>query len=134
MVTPSVYSIYTHEGPVSIRRRALAVADGGELNKSKETTFLEGFAPLAYNGGEMGDRLHLAFVSDGTEQVVGVCLHTQSGIIVGEVFGNADETVIRTQVARILSLDSDGSAFPLVSTYDPIIGQLQAHHPGLRPS
>ncbi len=40
---------------------------------------------------------------------------------------------MRAQVARILSLDVDGSNFPAVGARDPVIGSLQARYPGLRP-
>ncbi len=62
----------------------------GPYSLASSTIFLEGFAPLAYNGGGMEDHLHLGFVADGTEQVAGVCLHAQGDIIVGEVFGEAE--------------------------------------------
>ena len=62
----------------------------------------------------MADHLHLAFVADGSEQIAGVCLRAQDSTIVGEIVGEADPTVVRSQVARILSLDIDGSDWPRV--------------------
>jgi DNA-3-methyladenine glycosylase II len=47
--------------------------------------------------------------------------------------GGADARVAVTQVARILSLDHDGEAFLRVGERDPVIGRLQAAHPGQRP-
>ena len=32
--------------------------------------------------------------------------------VVGDVYGSADPEIVRRQVARILSLDMDGSGFP----------------------
>jgi DNA-3-methyladenine glycosylase II len=40
---------------------------------------------------------------------------------------------VRSQVARMLSLDVDGSGFPRVGERDPVVAGLQARHPGLRP-
>jgi hypothetical protein len=40
---------------------------------------------------------------------------------------------VREQVARILSLDVDGTGFPEVGRRDPVVGGLQARWPGLRP-
>jgi DNA-3-methyladenine glycosylase II len=40
---------------------------------------------------------------------------------------------IRAQVARILSLDVDGSGFPAVGERDPVVAGLQRRYPGLRP-
>jgi DNA-3-methyladenine glycosylase II len=62
-----------------------------------------------------------------------VCLRQPDGAVVGEVFGEADPDATREQVARILSLDVDGSGFPEVGRRDPVVGGLQARWPGLRP-
>jgi DNA-3-methyladenine glycosylase II len=40
---------------------------------------------------------------------------------------------IRDQVARILSLDLDGSGFAAVGRADPVVAGLQRRYPGLRP-
>jgi DNA-3-methyladenine glycosylase II len=94
--------------------------------------FLEGFAPAAYESATPG-HLHLAFVADGGAAVAGVCVRAEGGVVAGEIVGEADPGVVRAQVARILSLDVDGSGFPAVGARDPVIGRLQAHYPGLRP-
>ncbi len=94
--------------------------------------FLEGFAPAAYESATPG-HLHLAFVTDGGAAVAGLCVRAEGGVVAGEIVGEADPGVVRAQVARILSLDVDGSGFPAVGARDPVIGRLQAHYPGLRP-
>jgi DNA-3-methyladenine glycosylase II len=40
---------------------------------------------------------------------------------------------IRSQVERVLSLDVDGTDFPAVAQRDPVVRNLQARYPGLRP-
>ena len=72
--------------------------------------FLEGFAPAAYDGGEMAGHLHFAFVADSSEQIAGVCLRAQDSTLVGEVVGEADPTVVHAQVARIRQQTFDGHA------------------------
>ena len=94
--------------------------------------FLEGFAPAAYERATPG-HLHLAFVADGGAAVAGVCVRAEGGVVAGEIVGEADPGVARAQVARILSLDVDGSDFPAVGARDPVVGRLQARYPGLRP-
>jgi DNA-3-methyladenine glycosylase II len=42
-------------------------------------------------------------------------------------------TAIRDQVARILSVDVDGSGFAAVGSADPVVAGLQRRYPGLRP-
>ncbi len=107
----------------------------GPYSLESSVRFLEGFAPAAYEGDDM-DRLHLAFVADGLsghEQVAGVSLRQEDGVVIGEVFGEADVSVVERQVARILSLNVDGNGFPEVAGRDPVVGRLQRRYPGLRP-
>jgi DNA-3-methyladenine glycosylase II len=104
----------------------------GPFSLAASAAFLEGFSPAAYRGAEAG-HLHLAFVPDGEEAAAGVCLRQPEGAVVGEVFGEADPEAVREQVARILSLDVDGTGFPEVGRRDPVIGRLQGRWPGLRP-
>ena len=104
----------------------------GPFSLAASAAFLEGFAPAAHRGGEPG-HLHLAFVVEGGEAAAGVCLRQPDGAVAGEVFGDADPAAARDQVARILSLDVDGGAFPEVGRRDPVVGRLQEHWPGLRP-
>lgn len=104
----------------------------GPFSLGASAAFLEGFSPAAYRGAGEG-HLHLAFVPDGEEAAAGVCLRQPDGVVVGEVFGEADPDAVREQVARILSLDVDGSGFPEVGRRDPVVGELQGRWPGLRP-
>ncbi|MFH8596895.1 DNA-3-methyladenine glycosylase family protein [Streptomyces rimosus] len=43
------------------------------------------------------------------------------------------QLIIRDQLARILSLDVDGSGFPGLAVGDPVVSRLMAEYPGLRP-
>jgi DNA-3-methyladenine glycosylase II len=104
----------------------------GPFSLGASAAFLEGFSPAAYRGVADG-HLHLAFVPDGEEAAGGVCLRQPEGVVLGEVFGAADPEAVREQVARILSLDVDGSGFPEVGRRDPVVGGLQGRWPGLRP-
>jgi DNA-3-methyladenine glycosylase II len=104
----------------------------GPFSLAASAAFLEGFSPAAHRAAGEG-HLHLAFVPDGEEAAAGVCLRQPDGAVVGEVFGEADPDATREQVARILSLDVDGTGFPEVGRRDPVVGGLQARWPGLRP-
>src|SRR5215210_4265702 len=104
----------------------------GPYSFGASVRFLEGFAPAAY-GGDRSGHLHLAFVADGGEEVAVVCVMEEGGVILGEVSGGAEVGVVRRQVERILSLDVDGRGFPEVGERDPVVGELQARYPGLRP-
>ena len=105
----------------------------GPYSLAASARFLEGFAPAVYDGGGV-DHLRLAFVADGGDEVVGVHVYEEGGVVVGEVYGGgAGVEVVRQQVARILSLDVDGSGFPKVGEEDPVVGRLRSRYPGLRP-
>jgi DNA-3-methyladenine glycosylase II len=81
--------------------------------------------------------MRLAFCLDGYQQQVGVEVRQDgaSREVHCTVRGPADISVdsVRSQVARVLSLDYDGAQFLLVGDRDPVIGRLQAAAPGLRP-
>ncbi len=90
-------------------------------------------------GGSLGappwdGAMRLAFAVDGFAGHAGVLLRERSdGTIEGQVQGGCDLATVRTQVARILSLDHDGRAWLEVGEADPVIGRLQREHPGVRP-
>ena len=117
----------------STLKQQFEIAPRGPYSLAASIDFLSGFAPAAHKAAETANHLHLAFVADGSEQSVGVCLREEDGTVIGEMYGEASKDVVRKQVARILSLDIDGSDFSTVGEHDPVVGKLQARYPGLRP-
>jgi DNA-3-methyladenine glycosylase II len=107
----------------------------GPFSLQSSARFLEGFAPAAHEQGGAEGHVHLAFVVDGVERSAAVCLRQEGERVVGEIVEGraADRERIRTQVARILSLDIDGTGFAEVGRRDPVVGKLQKEFPGLRP-
>src|SRR5437588_8599243 len=114
-------------------RSQFKITPRGPFSLAESTSFLEGFAPASYKGADARDHLHFAFVADGSEQAVGVCLWDEEGIVHGEIYGEADTEVVRKQVERVLSLDVDGTSFPEVGKRDPVVAKMQERYPGLRP-
>ena len=53
--------------------------------------------------------------------------------VVVETYGEAAPGVVRGQVERVHSLDTDGRGFAEVGERDPDVGRLQDRYPGLRP-
>lgn len=104
----------------------------GPYSLAASIKFLEGFAPAAYEG-HRACTLRLAFVADGGGDAAGVVVRSEGEVIAGEIYGGADPGTVKEQVARILSLDVDGSGFPEVGVRDPVVGELQKRYPGLRP-
>jgi DNA-3-methyladenine glycosylase II len=111
------------------------ITPDGPFSLTASTRFLEGFAPAAHTPGPAG-HLHLAFTveRDGWAPA-GVCVRQQApgADVTAEVEGRADPDAVRAQVARILSLDVDGTGFAGVGRRDPAVAELQARYPGLRP-
>ncbi len=80
--------------------------------------------------------MRLAFCVDGDDyrHQVGVAVTQDADATVhGAVVGDADLDTVRAQVARVLSLDHDARAFVQISERDPVMAQLLAAAPGLRP-
>src|ERR1700722_9406906 len=80
----------------------------------------------------------MAFPAEGTWQTVGVRVREHPDGVEYEVLSPAAPdgellAALRAQVARILSLDVDGSGFPAVGERCPVIAGLQRRYPGLRP-
>ena len=109
----------------------------GPFALASSITFLKGFTPASYEGAS--DRtLELAFPVDNDWRSVGVRVHEHPQGVTGEIIGpQAPDRklteAVRSQVARILSLDVDGSGFPEVGRRDPVVAGLQKRYPGLRP-
>jgi len=80
--------------------------------------------------------MRLAFCLDGYGAQAGVeVTQDDAGLVRCAVHGKgeADVEAVRRQVARVLSLDHDGTEFTRIGERDPVIGRLQAAAPGLRP-
>lgn len=90
------------------------------------------FEPVRHNWQEAG-AVRMTFLLDGTFAPVGVDLRYENGELRGEVAGTSDLAAVEGQVARVFSLDVDGSTYPEIGRRDPAIGRLMEALPGLRP-
>ena len=109
----------------------------GPFSLAASTRFLEGFAPAAFDESA-GQPLELAFSVEGSWETVGVRVREHADGVAGEIVSPAAPgpgllAAVRDQVARILSLDVDGTGFSAVGERDPVVGGLQRRYPGLRP-
>ncbi|MBS2548582.1 DNA-3-methyladenine glycosylase 2 family protein [Catenulispora sp. NL8] len=109
----------------------------GPFSLAPSLAFLEGFTPASYQPGS-DPALKLAFPIEGSWQTVGVRVREHAGGVRGEVLSPQPSEkklteAVRAQVARILSLDVDGSGFPDVGRRDKVVAGLQQRYPGLRP-
>ena len=109
---------------------AFEIEPRGEFSLAASTRFLEGFAPASYRGGKV---LRLAFPVEGDWATAGVAVRQRpDGVVVAEVAGG-EPPGLRDQLARILSLDVDGTGFTAVRERDPVVDKLAHEYDGLRP-
>ncbi len=117
----------------------------GPFSLAASTRFLEGFTPASYDHGP-DDVLRLAFPADDNQHVVGCALTQGEGAdaaVTADITlrtgqdasaaSQAQRMAVHAQIARILSLDVDGTGFPAVGDRDRVAAGLQADYPGLRP-
>jgi DNA-3-methyladenine glycosylase II len=94
-----------------------------------------GFGPNTGRPFPAGDAvMRLAFVTDDLRHHAGVLLRQEpDGGLVADVSGEADVAAVERQVRRILSVDRPADGWIAAGRSDPVLGRLQAEHPGLRP-
>lgn len=110
--------------------RQFTIDPQGPFSLKEAATF--GFGQRA--GADWDEVMRLAFCVDGYSAQVGVEVSQDAdGTVHGSVSGDADLDQVRRQVARVLSLDHDGTEFVKIAERDPVIARLQQAAPGLRP-
>ena len=94
-----------------------------------------GFGPKTGRPSEAGDAvMRLAFVTDDLRHQAGAVIRQEpDGTLVAEVSGTGDVAATERQLRRILSVDRQADGWIAAGRKDPVLGRLQAEHPGLRP-
>jgi len=111
----------------------LTLRPRGPFSLAASRRFLEGFAPAGREPSPAGGLLRLAFPVEGEWSTVGVALtQPDEATVVAEVTGAAPPALC-AQLARVLSVDVDGTGFIDVLDRDPVLHGVAARHPGLRP-
>lgn len=105
----------------------------GPFSLAASTRFLEGFAPAGAFASTEQRPLALAFPVEGDWRTAGAVVRQEGDRVLAEIHGDVDTEAARAQLARLLSLDVDGSGFAAVGRRDPVVGGLQRRYPGLRP-
>ena len=106
----------------------------GDYSLEESANFIDGWHKAPSDDKSGTGHLHLAFLTDKAWTPIGLCLtQTSGGSVRGTVYGEADVDSIRSQAARILSLDVDGRGWPEVGHRDPVVARLQRMYPGFRP-
>jgi DNA-3-methyladenine glycosylase II len=112
----------------------MAIKPQGPFSLAASGRFLEGFAPARYHGHAGDGAIRLAFPADDGHTTVGAAVRQAAdGTVLADLTGDAEPAGARAQLARIFSLDTDGSGFDRVADADPVVAGLAAQYPGLRP-
>jgi DNA-3-methyladenine glycosylase II len=118
----------------STATRTFEIRPLGPYSLKESAGFIEAWHQAPAEGGAGGGHMHLAFLTDRDWEPVGVCLtQDDSGVVHGDVYGDATAALVERQLARILSLDVDGRAWPEVGRRDSVVARLQRRFPGFRP-
>lgn len=117
--------------------RTFSIEPRGPFSWPTAVAVLARFGPTSRHaspGGVAPDEvLRLAFPLDGDFGPVAVALRFEAGRVQGEVAGSDRIEAVAAQVARIFSLDVDGSGYADLARRDPALAPLMAALPGLRP-
>jgi DNA-3-methyladenine glycosylase II len=93
-----------------------------------------GFGPNTGRPFPEGDVMRLAFVADDLRHHIGAAISQRpDGSLSVELSGDADPDAASAQIRRILSIDVDPAGWLAAGKADPVLGQVQAAHPGQRP-
>jgi DNA-3-methyladenine glycosylase II len=93
-----------------------------------------GFGPRTGQLGPGAEVMRLAFVADDLATHAGAVIRQQpDGNLAVDLAGDAAAEVALAQVRRVLSVDAEASGWLAAGRADPVLGRLQADHPGLRP-
>ncbi|MCE7003333.1 DNA-3-methyladenine glycosylase 2 family protein [Kibdelosporangium philippinense] len=107
----------------------------GPFDLAASARFIEGFTPSQSFVDQEG-RLRLAFPASPSWEPVAALVRQAAPNGPVQVRLNAapeDVPAVLSHVQRILSLDVDGSGFADLASHDPVIREVQALAPGLRP-
>jgi DNA-3-methyladenine glycosylase II len=112
--------------------REITIAPDGAFSLAAAAAF--GFGPNTGRPKPDGNSMSLAFVADDLQHhAAAIVTQDPDGVVHAQLIGKADPTLVEAQVRRVLSLDHSGLSWGEVGARDPVIGRLQAAHPGLRP-
>lgn len=120
--------------PKSVDPATTELTARGPFDLAASIRFLEGFTPANQPVADGSGLLRLAFPAEVGWAPVGAAVRQHGRAVSVELSGDVDDpAAVVDQVERILSLDVDGSGFLALGRRDPVVGDLQARYPGLRP-
>ncbi|HEY2638402.1 MAG TPA: hypothetical protein VGI66_00770 [Streptosporangiaceae bacterium] len=93
-----------------------------------------GFGPNNGRPDPGDDCLRLAFGGDDLMSYVGAVVRQEAkGVLTMDITDGCDVTMAVNQISRIVSIDTSVDGWLAAGQADPVLGRLQAAHPGMRP-
>lgn len=112
--------------------QCVRISVGGHFSLAAAAAF--GFGPNTGRPSPDEQLMRLAFVTDDMEHQAGaVVRQAADGSLLAEISGVSNTSLAAEQVCRILSVDRRADGWLEAGRRDPVLGTLQARHPGLRP-
>lgn len=116
----------------------------GPFSLTESANFLCGFTPASFcshpeprastgSAPQEAASLRLGLLLEPEYRPLVVTLRQERTRVMGQCEAQVDATQLATQLARMLSLDCDGSGLELVAARDAVIGRALAERPGFRP-
>ncbi|MDQ6709942.1 MAG: DNA-3-methyladenine glycosylase 2 family protein [Candidatus Dormibacteraeota bacterium] len=112
---------------------AIAITPRGPFSWTAAMDVMGNFSPMTQHWQGSSELVRMTFPLDGSFTPVGVALRFRDGRLHAEVTGSDELRRVERQVARIFSLDHDGTDYPAIGSRDPKVGRLMAALSGLRP-
>ncbi len=110
----------------------LVLAVDGPFSLAAAASF--GFGPSSGRPGPGEVLMRLAFAADDLVSHTGAVVRQRAdGSLTAELQGDAPPDAAARQIRRILSVDTEVTAWLAAGAADPVLGERQAEHPGLRP-
>ncbi|MFZ0493476.1 MAG: DNA-3-methyladenine glycosylase 2 family protein, partial [Acidimicrobiia bacterium] len=105
----------------------------GPYDLSAAIEFLEGWPPTAADRAAES-QLRWATCIEGTWDPIEVTVTQHGPVLTVDYLGTDDRVAVEHHVARVLSVDVDGTGLVGVAARDPVAGVLIEASPGLRPT
>lgn len=111
----------------------IAIEPIGPFSWPAALDVLNHFQPMQRHSIGAPDAIRMGFCLDRDFTPGAVALRFEDGALKGQVAGISNLDAVARQVARIFSLDHDGTDYPAIGERDRTIGRVMNAFPGLRP-
>ncbi|HSH58510.1 MAG TPA: hypothetical protein VK988_02495, partial [Acidimicrobiales bacterium] len=117
----------------TIASRSFRITTAGPFSLAASVRFIAGWPPAKDLAAGDEDGVRLCFALDSFRGHAGVIIREDGEGLTGHATGDGTPDEVRSQTARILSLDHDATGLERVLRDDAVVGRLHQESGGLRP-